>query len=364
MISVLNAKIIEKVIASIPFVQELLFIEEKDFFIRGEVKISYEKLKDPLKFKFRISPQYPLKSYKSETIKFINESLMMYNHVMGDGSICIHTSNNPDLTQKLLIDFHSLKDWIDTYYLNHHKDKNYEHIILTPNLVNDKYYSFLFTDVDYKFKKGDCGEIDLSMMSEGIYQGKPIISYMVQGFSTASDNKIECKWSKYFKEQSVSNTGFYIFIETPPAIYGKFAYDQILDLKELLPQNFLKTLLDFEDENTHSQKGNIIPVFIGYKTVRTEIHWQAILLKIGEFPIEKDYEEVSNLLIPVGKLKESKINWAITHDASYNYYFGRGALCFQITQSKILIIGIGALGSMIAKNSGKRRSPVYRYCRL
>ena len=112
LISVLNVKIIKEVISSIPFVQELLLIEEKDFFTLGKVKISYEELRDPLEFKFTISPQYPLKSYKSETIKFINKSLLKYNHVMGDGSICIHTSNHPDLKQKLLIDFYSLKNWM------------------------------------------------------------------------------------------------------------------------------------------------------------------------------------------------------------------------------------------------------------
>jgi len=47
------------------------------------------------------------------------------------------------------------------------------------------------------------------------------------------------------------------------------------------------------------------------------------------------------------------IKWAITRDSSYKYFFGRGTLDDKITGSKILIIGVGAIGSMIAKTLTK-----------
>lgn len=43
------------------------------------------------------------------------------------------------------------------------------------------------------------------------------------------------------------------------------------------------------------------------------------------------------------------IDWAMTRNCSYKYFFGRGRFSEKITNSKILIIGIGAVGSIVAK---------------
>lgn len=39
----------------------------------------------------------------------------------------------------------------------------------------------------------------------------------------------------------------------------------------------------------------------------------------------------------------------MTYDASYNFFFGRGSFCETFTKKKILVIGVGAVGSMLAK---------------
>ena len=92
-------------------------------------------------------------------------------------------------------------------------------------------------------------------------------------------------------------------------------------------------------------KENPIPLLIGYKISELEIHWQVAILEIGKFPIES-YKENQ---IWKGRFIDEDINWCITRNCSYDYYFGRGKLSSNITKSKILIIGIGAIGSIIAK---------------
>jgi hypothetical protein len=90
--TLLNLDEIKSYISQIPFVKNVCQFEQRESLICGKVEIAFEELAESLEFEVVISPQYPLKSYDSESIKFINRNLIMYNHVMGDGSICIHTT--------------------------------------------------------------------------------------------------------------------------------------------------------------------------------------------------------------------------------------------------------------------------------
>src|SRR5690606_21945154 len=48
-------------------------------------------------------------------------------------------------------------------------------------------------------------------------------------------------------------------------------------------------------------------------------------------------------------IKKSEIKWGISRNTSYKYFFGRGIFSEKLTNRKILIIGIGAIGSIVAK---------------
>lgn len=61
-------------------------------------------------------------------------------------------------------------------------------------------------------------------------------------------------------------------------------FDNWADFETILPQDFLKFLHSFE-EALKKEKGKQLPLFIGYNISETEIHWQAIILEIGNFPI-------------------------------------------------------------------------------
>ena len=100
-------------------------------------------------------------------------------------------------------------------------------------------------------------------------------------------------------------------------------------------------------------KNTFLPIFFGYKTVENEIHWISTLVKINEIPTIGipviDSKSVKLKGQWESKLINRKINWAITRNSSYKYLFGRGIFCDKITNARILIIGVGAIGSMVAK---------------
>lgn len=93
-----------------------------------------------------------------------------------------------------------------------------------------------------------------------------------------------------------------------------------------------------------------MPLFFGYNTVDDEIHWQVAILDRDNIPLKKKYVKEGLLELPRLGLIGDKINWVISRNSSYGYFFGRGTLCSLITESKVLILGVGAVGSAIAKS--------------
>ena len=343
--------IVKNTISELHFVKQLYFIKQSEAWIVGKVEIAFEGLKNPLDFEFKISFQYPLKSCDAETIIFINKDLVAYNHVMSDGSICMHTSHNINYKEKLIIDFDSLKNWIIKYYLNKENDKNYEHIVINSSSIDDKHYAYFFTNCEDSFSKGEYGLVHLFPLNQGVYQNKTILNFLIQGFVPSLKNKKDCQWSNFYRNHNTICNGAYYFTEKVPALHGKFAFSNFTELSKLLSTDFLDFIHRIEKSNIKKQNGFVFPLFLGYKISGKEIHWQVILLQIGNFPLVGSVQKINERKTSLwhSELIDEKINWGLTRNCSYEYFFGRGVFSDELTKKKILIVGIGAIGSMIAR---------------
>ena len=323
---------------------ETPFSSDLEFNIVGKIKVQIESTEEFLFFDVKIYPEYPLKRMEHESITFSNTDYMLYGHVMGDGSICRHTSHQIDLKKKIEIDVNSLKRWIWKYYLNKDNDNHYEHLILQPKEFKENHFSFLFTEVDYSFNRNQFGFFEYSQINNGLYYEKVIFNHVIQEFRDSASQKIaECKWSSAVKQLPHKNIGIYFFLDNPPARMGKFIIDNWADLESLVSADVF-TFLYGVQKNNSKLNGNLIPFLIGYRISEKEIHWQVAILEIGKFPIESYKEDK----VWKGGFIDDDITWGITKNCSYDYFFGRGKLSEKITKSKILIIGIGAIGSMVA----------------
>lgn len=323
---------------------ETPFSLDSDFNIVGKIKVSIDECDETLIFDFKIYPEYPFKRLDTESITFFNTDLLEYGHVMGNGSICIHTSHNIDLKKKIEIDINSLKRWIVKYYLNKENDNHYEHIILQPKEFNNAHFSYLFTEVDYSFNKNQFGFFEYSKINDGLYFDKTINNHIVQNFKDPFSRTIaECNWSSHIKEIGNKNIGLYVFLDNSPTTKKKFIISNWKNLENLVTQDFFNFLYKVQKDN-QKIKGNPIPLLIGYKISELEIHWQVAILEIGKFPIES-YKENQ---IWKGRFIDEDVIWSITRNCSYDYFFGRGKLADKITKSKVLIIGVGAIGSIVA----------------
>jgi hypothetical protein len=323
---------------------EIPFSSDLEFNIVGKIKVPVESTDDYLSFDVKIHPEYPSKRMDSESITFYNGAYLEYGHVMGDGSICIHTSHQTDLKKKIEIDISSLKRWIWKYYLNKDNDLHYEHLILQPKEFKDNHFSFLFTEVDDIFSKKQFGFFEYAKINNGLFHKKIILNNVILEFRDSLSKKIaECKWSSAIKQLPNKNIGIYLYLEKPPSIMGKFSINNWEDLEGLVDQNLHSFLYNVQKNNL-KLKGQPIPFLIGYKISEKEIHWQVAILEIGKFPIETYKEDKAWK----GGFIDEEIIWGMTRNCSYDYFFGRGRLTEKITKSRILIIGIGAIGSMVA----------------
>lgn len=334
-------------------IEELSFValtspfELEGIFLKGEVEISFEELQTPLSFEVEIYPQYPFRFRDEETIKFVNKHLLKYGHVMGNGMICIHTSHSINLKDKLLMDFNSLKNWTEKYYINKDDDTHYEHLITSQDVFKNSKYAFMFTNVDHTFKKDEYGFVDLSPLNDGISNGITIQNYIIQRFTNRQGVAPKfSNWSSHYKTLPYVSQGVYVYIEKPPATHDRFIMMNWGNLNTLLKQGFIEFLHSHHKSRINKQQeGYVMPLFIGYKILKDEIHWQVALLEVGKFPIKGIKENKINAT----KIIPRKINWGITKNASYEYFFGRGAFSEKITNKKILIIGTGAIGSIVAR---------------
>ena len=320
------------------------FVQSK-FDIEGCISVFVEGLEQALNFDVSISPQYPFKSHDTETIKFSNVDLLEYKHIMGNGSICIHTAHSPLLSQKLDYDIASVKAWIKKYYINKDTDTHYEHLIVPQKAFKSSHFAFFFHEVEYIFSKNQYGFVDYSTLSSGVFYKDKIYSNIVQKLYDRNRNILaDVKWNFQLKSLPISG-GLFIFLKDAPSKNQRWIFDNWNEFKTLLTQDFLKFLHSIE-KNATKEIGKQLPLFVGYNIPDTEIHWQVIMLEIGNFPIYGEKVNQQWLTMIEGS---RSIDWSMTRNCSYKYFFGRGRLNEKLTSGKILIIGIGAIGSIVAK---------------
>lgn len=318
--------------------------ELHDDAIKGQIAIAVDQV--TLEFSVAVYPPYPFQFHEHDVIRFVNPDLLEYNHVNRDGSICLHTLHSPDLPTKIHFDLDALRQWIVKYYINRDQDTHYEHIVVPESTIDGVKPTFLFTEVDHTFAAGEFGYVTYSLFSKGLSGNMPVYTHLVLGFQSGKKS-IPCKWSSHYQKPPKPERGLFIFLKDPPVEHKRFAFLNWKQLEPLVSQAFLQFMYE-EDKLLKSSKNPLatIPLFIGYTINESEIYWQAVIIRTNQFP---NYgEKVVGRVDRLSRLQDAPMEWVKTYDSSYKYFFGRGALHSGIAKSKILIIGIGAVGSMVA----------------
>lgn len=296
-----------------------------------------------------ISPIYPLKLKDSQSITFSNKNLLDYPHIMEFGNLCMHTAEYDNGEIQLKHDFKYLKEWIDTYYVNRKKDSYYEHLVVNHSLYNDEYYSFCFTDTDNKFLNEDFGVVYYTDLERGILNGKIVNNFISQKFVSNNSlikSEFSCDISIKYKNKK-SNIGVYCILKDIPSLHNKFIIEEFNIIDSYFTQqqkDYLYKFIKLFKDNV-----NYVVVFCGYKIPTGELHWQVILLPIFNLPLKSFKIKTNKNTKWHTEFNNGRIIWAKTENVSYKYFFGRGAMPYELAIKKFFIIGIGAIGSIVAE---------------
>lgn len=295
-------------------------------------------------FEVEIYQEYPFQYHENDTIRFINHDYLKFNHVNADGSICIHTTHSPDIFTKLHKDVVALKAWINRYAIEKTTDNHYEHIILTPRPLERAFSSFLFTQVDHNFKPDEYGWIGYSLMSKGMLNHFESNTYLIQEFV---DIEKKCDWNQLYHNLE-HKAGFYYFADRPPVLKEnqRIAVDSWDELNNYFSDSFLDAVYKRKDHKAFKGQ-NTIPLLIGYYIDDRRVHWQVALMEKKNLPICGVKNPDTKQYVP--QLKSTEIPWTFTYDNSYDLFFGRGRLSDALIKKPVLILGVGAVGSILAK---------------
>lgn len=304
---------------------------------------------DGLEWEVEICPSYPFRTLDTEPIKFVNHLLLDYPHIMEEGNLCMHPADYEDAVTQFAHDLEQLKEWVRRYYVEGEKDEHYEHLVVNHQPIGNEYYTFCFAETTTNFDDEDYGIVNYVMLLDGQRLHKRVRNGLIKEFISHKQFKkhiIPCNISSAFK-QLVYYDGVYCLLKEPPAVHGKFIIKRYHELAKLMTQQ----QIDFIHKFGESHKGDkgFFPLFCGYKIQSGEIHWQAMILFMENLPIEAYRIGIGSHREWHTKFKEGNIAWAQTENVSYNQFFGRGAMDEALSAKKMLIMGIGAVGSMVAE---------------
>lgn len=344
---------IKEVIDSHSFVELKGDIKEDNSYKIFLIDVQTEEGQPPLQWEVRIAPFYPFKVDNSESIHFFNISLIAYPHIMRSGFLCLHTPKVENPKEQFKIDILRLKEWVDKYYVRKEKDEHYEELVVAHNLIGDIYYNFLYTDTNKEFPKNDYGTVDLTMLVPGVHDGKRMDTFLANTFhSKISGEEHICQWGKGNKKQMCFE-GIYCFLEQAPSLYDKFVLELYNDMSSLFSWSQMQFLYK---RSLNKEEAQRVPLFCGYKIPNGEMRWQVAMLKADDFPIKSEKVKCGGRPIINHSYTKTLIDWASSYNCSYDYFFGRGCLPSSLAEKNILIIGIGAIGSMVAKTLARSGS--------
>jgi len=335
-------------------------IKKEDNYYRGKIEVNY--LNEILSFDIAIPHNYPLTHPNSDNISIIfkNKNYIGLNHINLDGSVCFHPDKDDDFDRKLLYEIQCLKQWIKDYYIYKKEDDNYAYLIhTTESSCMNKLY---FTNTKNNFHKNSFGTFRFSIFSDEKFgENKfPVKKLFRLGF----EGKKNDTWSKTFIEELKRKTikkGVYYFIEEEPLTkknIGRKGIESWDELEDYLSDEFIEYLykgLKREFNNNYYYENSLF-LIIGYKIPNDETyeeHWDIIRISKKNIPIDsiKIHKSEQNNAKKrfEHSLKQNKINWGTTENIDYKRFFGRGKLDSKITNSNILIIGCGAIGSSLSE---------------
>lgn len=351
-----NIKEIEQFLCNMSSISRVAVLDSEDILHCISIDLNLPDLNEVLTFSVYFDPWYPAKVCGEESIHFFNKSLIEYPHIMEGGYLCLHTISSPDWKEKLTSDINQLCEWIQTYYIDKKVDEHYEHLVVNERIINDCYYSFNYAQTTTPFMNGEFGYVNYKPLIDGYKKGKVIKNFIAISYHSKRNlNQIPDHISP-FSDIYLSTNGClcapYIVIDKIPGRYGKFIFTNYLEFENIISQIHRKHILDFSKKTKKIKTSNyLFPLFIGYHIPNGNMAWNVAMIDTKSLPTQGVPEYIENHKTGtwLSFFIDQPIQWVMTNDISPEYFFGRGCYPSDIIEKRILVMGIGAIGSIVAQ---------------
>jgi hypothetical protein len=305
-----------------------------DEFYYGTIQLNAVS-KEAILIEVEIPLSYPFIENGRKCCRFVPQKSIDCKHINEDGTICLVIPICTDFQERFILELEALKTWRDDYYLSEKIDARYEY----PIIPNQNQMTFLFTDIDKKLELGENGVVRgccIAHYPEGY--AKPIATCQI---TQIGDDK--CLWNTENKYANEVELGLFYFIDTEPIEKNNAIFISAKSLEKYLPNDFVEKIYQKSRNSPHYF------LFLGYNIINSdETHWLAIHLnKTNNIINAKPVPFLNNRFDC--QFNDEKIEWCKTQNMSYERFFGRGSISKHLKDKKILILGIGAIGSSLAK---------------
>ena len=351
-----DIKEIEAFLSQMNCISSVKVVNAGDALAHLLIDVKIPELESTLPFTVSFDPWYPSKVRGTESIHFKNDQLIKYPHIMEGGSLCLHTISSPDWKEKITSDISQLCEWIKEYYVLGKNDTHFEHLVVEESTVDDCYHSYHYAQPSTGFSAGEMGYAYCKRLIDGSKLGKTIRNFIVSCFHDKRNlhhqtPTRQSPFSVCYNSTDGCTIAPYIFVNSVPGIYGKFIYRNFKDFDSLITQEQRKHIHEYSEwVKERKNISKTFPLFIGYGIPDNKIAWNVAMIDANDLPTIGTPEYIDNRKTGrwLSEFKDMQIKWASTNDISPEYFFGRGCLPAAITEKRILIMGIGAIGSMVA----------------
>jgi hypothetical protein len=293
---------------------------------------------------------YPYSDLKILTNSIRNYPHLIYNSETDNSWICLNPDFSDNYLVKFDLEFKKLEKWVNKFVIDGSDDDHYDYIIKSRDISEVLLFSETLYDLtNERFKNGIYGKFDIHKLKFND------ANYYIANNLAA--NFINFSKDSYIKGNS---SAFWYFLDVDN-LYIDFKFpntwNEFIEIYNIEP-NFIKSLEDHTKYLTEEFEKDIrisaqlpssikkevtlfhtlifnLHIAVGFKIPskekKYEIHWEYFLLTHSEGSFDKE------------------IKWFQTVNISKERFFGRGGLCHDFANKKILVFGLGALGSSLCE---------------
>jgi proteasome lid subunit RPN8/RPN11 len=314
--------------------------------------IRVETAKGPVHFTVHVPEAYPqgeLLFWPKEIVGYAHQGVAKFP--LHGGFLCLTTPTINHLPTRLGQEIQQLHGWLTRYYVQEEPDEHYEYVPIRGAKCGHLLFDEEPADYDAnRFATQQSGTFAYSQLrpaNTGVDLPTQAPTFLGSGLGN-----VGARWAA--NAHHTRYAGMWTLLTQAPVLQRKLRVERWEDLLPLLPGDFYAQMRQLGLEHGFRRQsppslGNRFMLAVGYPIPGSDgqqITWDTLLIPLSLLRRDASVSAVRNRFEALGK---QRLIWGEASNAAYSRFFGRGQLPEALVGRRVLIIGVGALGSCLAE---------------